>query len=251
MRPDSITPDSDRTRDGRAHISDAVCRRNGLRSGRRVAVLGASNVPTRLQLQVSDMATTATTPRRRVPNVSTPLLERAHQRHGMAAYHAQVMRQVENGDTRLGGRTRPARVVRIIVGSFGDLDAAGFSEHERWREHMLAELRDADHTSSADASWIVTRLESDLLRVTALLGHAYGTPDLGNKPDPVDELVYIILSRRTREGAYQAAYEALKSRDFDAGRSSPRHRYADRGADQLLGSRPAQGPEPEARAWRL
>ena len=34
----------------------------------------------------------------------------------------------------------------------------------------------------------------------------------GNKPDPTDELVYIILSRKTREGAYQQGFDALKKR---------------------------------------
>jgi endonuclease III len=45
-----------------------------------------------------------------------------------------------------------------------------------------------------------------------MIAASYGTPDLGNKRDPVDELVYIILSRRTREGAYQGAFNALRSR---------------------------------------
>jgi DNA (cytosine-5)-methyltransferase 1 len=49
----------------------------------------------------------------------------------------------------------------------------------------------------------------EVARITALL---YGTPTLGNKIDPVDELVYIILARKTREGAYQEAFDALKSR---------------------------------------
>jgi endonuclease III len=45
-----------------------------------------------------------------------------------------------------------------------------------------------------------------------MLAEVYGTPDLGNKSDPVDELIYIILARRTRERAYQPAYLALKAR---------------------------------------
>ncbi len=49
----------------------------------------------------------------------------------------------------------------------------------------------------------------EIARMVAVL---HGTPRLGNKTDPVDELVYIILSRKTREAAYQAAYESLKSR---------------------------------------
>lgn len=49
----------------------------------------------------------------------------------------------------------------------------------------------------------------EIARIMALL---HGTPDLGNKKDPVDELVYIILSRKTREEAYQSAFDALKRR---------------------------------------
>ena len=48
-----------------------------------------------------------------------------------------------------------------------------------------------------------------MARILAVL---YGSPDLGNKPDPTDELVYILLARHTREGAYQQAFEALKRR---------------------------------------
>jgi endonuclease III len=59
---------------------------------------------------------------------------------------------------------------------------------------------------------VIDRLSGDILAITLLVAEEYGTPDLGNKSDPVDELVYIILSRRTREGAYQAAYETLESR---------------------------------------
>src|SRR5262245_53309739 len=47
----------------------------------------------------------------------------------------------------------------------------------------------------------------EISRLTALL---YGGPRLGNKEDPVDELVYIILARKTREAAYQQTFDALK-----------------------------------------
>jgi DNA (cytosine-5)-methyltransferase 1 len=53
---------------------------------------------------------------------------------------------------------------------------------------------------------------SYLREVARILAVPYGTPDLGNKPDPTDELVYIILARHTREGAYQQAYDLLKKR---------------------------------------
>lgn len=54
-----------------------------------------------------------------------------------------------------------------------------------------------------------------LLEINRLLKIEYGTPDLGNKSDAVDELVYIILSRRTRESAYQSGFRALKERFAD------------------------------------
>jgi endonuclease III len=42
------------------------------------------------------------------------------------------------------------------------------------------------------------------------LRRAYLTAPLGNKSNPLDELVYIQLSIRTREGAYQETYRALR-----------------------------------------
>jgi DNA (cytosine-5)-methyltransferase 1 len=51
---------------------------------------------------------------------------------------------------------------------------------------------------------------SYLREIARILAVLYQTPRLGNKDDAVDELVYIILSRKTREGAYQQAFERLK-----------------------------------------
>lgn len=59
---------------------------------------------------------------------------------------------------------------------------------------------------------VVSSEATRLHEVARSLHETYGTPDLGNQQDPVDELVYIILSRRTREAAYQAAFSALKAR---------------------------------------
>lgn len=53
---------------------------------------------------------------------------------------------------------------------------------------------------------------SFLREVARILAILYGSPNLGNKADPTDELVYILLARHTREGAYQQAFEALKQR---------------------------------------
>jgi len=86
-------------------------------------------------------------------------------------------------------------------------------EHDAWREGRVAELeRQKPDTTTEERNRILDELSAQLLLIARTIGRAYGTPDLGNKPDPVDELVYIILSRRTREGAYQAAYDALKKR---------------------------------------
>jgi endonuclease III len=41
------------------------------------------------------------------------------------------------------------------------------------------------------------------------LQEVYKTASLGNKEDPLDELIYIQLSIRTREGAYAGIYDAL------------------------------------------
>ena len=50
-----------------------------------------------------------------------------------------------------------------------------------------------------------------MARILAVL---YGSPDLGNKPDPTDELVYIILARKTREGAYQQGFDVAEDGGF-------------------------------------
>ena len=42
------------------------------------------------------------------------------------------------------------------------------------------------------------------------LDSAYAETDLGNKVNPLDELIYIILSRRTKEAQYRSAYKALR-----------------------------------------
>lgn len=46
--------------------------------------------------------------------------------------------------------------------------------------------------------------------ICAALDAAYGRPDLGNHADPVDELIYILLSTMTNEVNYQRSYAALR-----------------------------------------
>jgi endonuclease III len=49
-----------------------------------------------------------------------------------------------------------------------------------------------------------------LTKADALLAARYGTPRLGNKRDPVSELVFIILSARTRGKEHEATYRKLR-----------------------------------------
>jgi DNA (cytosine-5)-methyltransferase 1 len=77
-----------------------------------------------------------------------------------------------------------------------------------WRKRMVRDVA-ADpvrfpSTAGAAPDEIQARFDdgiSYLREVARILAVLYGTPDLGNKPDPTDELVYIILARHTREGA--------------------------------------------------
>ncbi len=51
-----------------------------------------------------------------------------------------------------------------------------------------------------------------IMDVDELLHYAYGCPDHNNKQDPLDELVFILLSRRTRDLSYERVYNRLKER---------------------------------------
>jgi DNA (cytosine-5)-methyltransferase 1 len=70
----------------------------------------------------------------------------------------------------------------------------------------------APSTSNAQIRTLLDEGISYLREITRIAELLYGTPRLGNKNDPVDELVYIILARKTREGAYQQTFDALKAR---------------------------------------
>jgi DNA-cytosine methyltransferase len=92
-------------------------------------------------------------------------------------------------------------------------------EVARWRKRLLRRLANAPGAlplardlSSEQLQERVDAGISYLREVARVLAVLYGTPDLGNKPDPVDELVYIILARKTREGAYQRSFDLLKRR---------------------------------------
>jgi endonuclease III len=91
------------------------------------------------------------------------------------------------------------------------------NEHFAWRDRTVGFIKErADlfpgtaPLSRARLTRVVDQLAGDLRELAIVLSATYGNPDLGNKDDPVDELVYIILSRRTREGSYQGDFERLK-----------------------------------------
>ncbi len=88
-----------------------------------------------------------------------------------------------------------------------------------WRRRLLEQIR-ADPTRfrlapDLDPETLAARLDAGIVylrEVARILAVLDGTPDLGNKKDPTDELVYIILARKTREEAYQKSYRLLKDR---------------------------------------
>jgi DNA (cytosine-5)-methyltransferase 1 len=90
----------------------------------------------------------------------------------------------------------------------------------RWRDQMAAHIMSCPERFQAafhktPRKDVLSKLDEgiSLLReVARILALTYGTPRLGNKADPVDELVYIILARKTREDAYQRTFDALKTR---------------------------------------
>jgi DNA (cytosine-5)-methyltransferase 1 len=87
-----------------------------------------------------------------------------------------------------------------------------------WRRNFLRYVTQnpdcfpAARSQPEDTQALVDDGISFLREVARILAALYGTPDLGNKKDPTDELVYIILARHTREGAYQQAFDLLKQR---------------------------------------
>jgi endonuclease III len=88
-----------------------------------------------------------------------------------------------------------------------------------WRKRLIKKLAESPGRFHLAAGLAPAQLQerldtgiSHLREISRILAVLYGSPDLGNKLDPTDELVYIILSRKTREGAYQQGYNALKAR---------------------------------------
>ena len=60
--------------------------------------------------------------------------------------------------------------------------------------------------------------------ICAALKRRYGTSRLGNPRDPLDDLIYIILSTRTRHSSFGATYRTLKTTFSSWDKLRPKHR---------------------------
>ncbi len=77
--------------------------------------------------------------------------------------------------------------------------------HRRHRYDVL------DRQPTCYALLMVFDPSRDIEAVCHALERVYGNPSHGNKSDPLDELVYIILSTRTRDASYRRRYDELKA----------------------------------------
>ncbi len=80
---------------------------------------------------------------------------------------------------------------------------------KRWRDGKSAQRNDArayapSHLSAAVGKGKVVK------KIASLLHREYGSPDLGNYDDPVDELFFILLSQRTTDPSYTRVFGSLK-----------------------------------------
>lgn len=55
------------------------------------------------------------------------------------------------------------------------------------------------------------QLKRKALRIAAILDDSYGSPRHGNKDDPLDELVFILLSQMTTGPSFNRVYDRLKA----------------------------------------
>jgi endonuclease III len=65
----------------------------------------------------------------------------------------------------------------------------------------------------------------DITRICRFLDRAYGSPRHGNPRKPLDDLIYIILSTRTRNAIFARTFLALKKAFPNWNRLFPKHRH--------------------------
>jgi|SRR5271157_495452 len=74
----------------------------------------------------------------------------------------------------------------------------------------MTEKPEATHGPSDIARRLREKLRRRAHRATEILHKTYGSPRHGNKEDPVDELVFIILSQMTTHWSFNRVFERLK-----------------------------------------
>ena len=79
----------------------------------------------------------------------------------------------------------------------------------KWRGGGGAVRDDAARYTPAHLSGAVGK-KKKVAKVLTRLRDAYGSPNLGNYPDPVDELFFIILSQRTTGPSYERVFRQFK-----------------------------------------
>lgn len=90
-------------------------------------------------------------------------------------------------------------------------------EEQLWKDRMhshLQEQKDLFPAGDLSRETCTSIIEQEILRqhaITRILEMHHPERDLGNLHDPLDELIYIMLSRRTDEAAYQGSFERLRS----------------------------------------
>jgi hypothetical protein len=70
------------------------------------------------------------------------------------------------------------------------------------------------------------------------LDATYRQPDLGNHADPVDKLIYILLSTMTTEANYQRTFSSLRTRLLPGNRCWRRPRRSNRGRSPTAARHP-------------
>jgi len=89
-----------------------------------------------------------------------------------------------------------------------------------------SEYRRKDLLKKSVPVWLKKQAVRDLVirRICSALKRRYGTSRLGNPSDPLDDLIYIILSTRTRQLSLGATYRTLKGTFLTWDTLLPKHR---------------------------
>jgi len=118
-----------------------------------------------------------------------------------------------------------ARVAREVMGKMrnevGLLSARKqfSSQTKPWRERLIRGALHGDgqmpRLHNVEKSQVRDALDEviqTLFVVNRILEVVHGTPDFGNLPDPLDELIFISISQRTRIKTARQVFETLKAR---------------------------------------